>query len=118
MRLSPSRRVLAFGTAAALSLGLVAEVAGPSAVASSGRTIALRNIAFSPAKLVVSRGTKVTFAFHDGRTKHNVTSVGAKRFKSSPTKGSGTYTVRFTKAGVYRYRCTIHLGMKGSVTVK
>ena len=44
-------------------------------------------------------------------------STGTRRFKGSPTKATGTYRVRFTRAGTYRYECTIHLGMTGKVFV-
>jgi plastocyanin len=30
---------------------------------------------------------------------------------------TGTYTVRFTRPGAYRYVCTIHPNMKGRVIV-
>ncbi len=115
MRLPAFRRLAA---AAALPLLAAGVLAGPSAHAAAGRSVVLKNIAFTPSKLTVARGTRVTFRFQDGDTNHNVTSRGAKRFKSSPTKGSGTYVVRFARAGVYRYVCTLHLGMKGTITVK
>lgn len=117
MRLPATRRLLALAVTTAVPVGAVA-VAGAPAQATTGKSVVIRNIAFSPAKLAVSRGATVTFRFQDGDTNHNVTSVGTKRFKSSPTKGSGTYRVRFTRAGTYRYVCTLHIGMKGSVTVR
>ena len=118
MRSPASRRVLALAAAAALPLGAALAVTGPSAGAAAGRSVVLKDIAFKPSKLTVARGARVTFRFLDNGTTHNVISRGAKRFKSSPTKGSGTYAVRFTKPGVYRYECTLHIGMKGSITVR
>ncbi len=118
MRSPAARRVLALAAAAALPIGAALAVTGPSAGAASGRSVILKNIEFKPGKLTVARGTRVTFRFQDGDTNHNVISRGPKRFKSSPTKGSGTYAVRFTKPGVYRYECTLHVGMKGSITVR
>lgn len=116
MRIPAPRRLLA--GAAVLPIVAAAALVGSSAQAAGGKSVVLKNIAFSPAKLTVARGTRVTFRFQDGNTNHNVTSRGPKRFKSSPTKGSGTYAVRFTKPGVYRYECTLHIGMKGSITVR
>lgn len=118
MRPPSPRRALALAALAALPAGVAVAVTGPSAGAASGKSVVLKNIAFKPGKLIVGRGTRVTFRFQDGDTNHNVTSRGPKRFKSSPTKGSGTYAVRFTKPGVYRYECTLHIGMKGVVTVR
>ena len=50
----------------------------------------------------------------DGSIPHNVTFKGF----GSKTKTSGSYTVRFSRGGTYSYRCTIHPGMKGHITVK
>ena len=114
-----SRLVLSLAAAAALPVGAAAAaVVGPSAGAASGKSVVLKDIAFKPNKLTVARSTRVTFRFQDDGTTHNVISRGAKRFKSSPTKSTGTYAVRFTKPGVYRYECTLHIGMKGSITVR
>ena len=41
-----------------------------------------------------------------------------RRFKSSTTKQKGTYSVRFAQSGTFRYHCTIHPGMNGSVVVR
>jgi plastocyanin len=51
-------------------------------------------------------------------TAHNVTSRGKRRFASSPSMARGTYAVRFTRPGTYRYVCTIHFGMNGTVVVR
>ena len=66
------------------------------------------------------RGGTVTWRWEDADidTEHNVTSIGATHFKSSRTQQSGTYTLKFNKAGVYRFECTIHpLSMQGKVVV-
>ncbi len=112
-----ARRVLACAALAAFPAAALA-VAGPSAQAAATKSVVIKDIAFKPAKLTVARGTRVTFRWQDGDTNHTVTSRGTRRFKSASARGSGSYTVRFTKAGVYRYVCTLHIGMKGSITVK
>jgi len=84
----------------------------------TGKTVKLRNIAFSPASLSVSRGTTVTFTWLDDRTAHNVVSKGAKRFRSIGTRETGSQSRKFTKAGTYRYVCTLHPGMSGRITVR
>lgn len=108
-----------------LAVGLVACVPATTmavtAQAGSGdgkRTVVLENIAFTPSKMTIRRGLSVTFRWRDGDTKHNVAYASGKRFKGASTRGSGSYRVRFTKAGLYRYQCTLHLGMRGSIRVK
>ena len=95
-------------------------LAGASSASANSHTITLKNIAFHPAKLRVAVGQAVTWRWEDASldTQHNVTSTGAARFKSSPTKMTGTYTVRFTHAGTYRFECTIHpQSMQGEIIV-
>jgi plastocyanin len=104
---------LALIAAAGLVLALPA-----SAGSAPARTVRIKGIDFSPRTLVVTPGTSVTWRFLDARTPHNVTSTGTARFKSSPTRQAGTYSVRFTKTGTYAYVCTIHFNMAAKVVVK
>jgi plastocyanin len=98
---------------------ICAAAIGGQAAASeaSGRTVTLRNIAFSPKSLSISRGTTVTFSWRDDDTVHNVHSTGAKRFKSISDRSTGSQSRKFTSAGTYRYVCTLHPGMSGRITV-
>jgi plastocyanin len=60
----------------------------------------------------------VTWRWNDGRTRHNVRSVGTRRFKSSTLKATGTHRVVFRRSGTYKYVCTVHPGMDGAVRVR
>lgn len=101
-----------------LALGAIslAAAGGQVASASGGRTVTLRNIAFSPKNLSISRGTTVTFDWRDD-TRHNVTSTGSRRFASIPSRVSGKRSRTFGSAGTYTYHCTLHPGMSGRITV-
>ncbi len=101
------------------SVVLTALLAGPVApTGAASKTVVLKDIAFAPRGLTVSRGSKVTFRWRDDITRHNVHSRGAPRFKGSRSKSTGKHVVRFTKAGIYRYECTLHPGMTGRITVR
>lgn len=78
----------------------------------------IKNIQFSPRTLRITRGSTVRWLFEDRATPHNVTSRGSRRFRSSHTRQSGSYSVRFSHPGTYRYVCTIHFNMKASVVVR
>lgn len=78
----------------------------------------LKSTAFSPSKMTIKRGQAVRFSWRDGTTRHNVTYAGGKRFKGASTRRSGSYRVRFAKPGLYKYQCTLHLGMKGTIRVR
>jgi plastocyanin len=105
--------ILTVSAVSAASLGGQVAASG----AASGKTVTLKNIAFSPKSLSISKGTTVTFAFRDGGTTHNVTSVGSKKFKTISNRSSGSQKRTFTSAGTYRYECTLHPGMTGRITV-
>jgi plastocyanin len=107
------------GLLAAGAISATAALGGQVAASqAAGKTVTLRNIAFSPKSLSVSRGTTVTFRWSDERTAHNVMSKGTKRFRSIATRETGSQSRKFTKAGTYRYVCTLHPGMAGRITVR
>ena len=100
--------------AAALVL-LAAAAAAPAAAAN--RSVTIRNIDFGPRTVHIHAGDTVRWLFRDGRTQHNVTSRGRRHFRSSRSRSSGTFAVRFAKRGTYSYVCTIHANMRGKVIV-
>jgi len=106
------------GTPALVAILAAALVVPATATAPSTAKVVLKDIAFRKASVTIRRGGSVTWTWADGRVSHDVTSRGAKRFKSSTTKQTGTYRVRFNRTGTYRYVCTIHPGMAGRVVVR
>jgi plastocyanin len=114
MRSRPQRLLAICAIAAAAGAGGQAAAASQA----SGRTVTLRDVAFSPKRLTVSRGATVTFRWRDGDTAHDVTSRGARRFASIGARESGSRSRTFTSAGTYRYVCTLHPGMAGRITVR
>ena len=104
---------------AVAALGLVgAPAAVAPALAATSHTVRIKDIDFNPRTITVRRGDSVRWVWLDGSTPHNVKSRGPLRFRSSPTKTQGTYTVRFRHSGTYRYVCTIHFNMKAKVIVR
>jgi plastocyanin len=103
----------------AVMLATIAALATGSAAAGAAttKTVRIKDIDFSPKLVTIKRGDSVRWRFLDGDTPHNVTSRGKLRFRSSPTKQRGSYTVRFAKAGTYAYVCTLHINMKSKVVV-
>jgi plastocyanin len=99
-------------------LGASAVVVAPAAGAGSAAAVVVKNIDFSRHTVRIHRGESVRWRFADPGVSHNVTSRGRPHFRSSRSMLTGTYTVRFTRAGTYRYVCTIHPNMKGRVIVR
>ena len=85
-------------------------------------TVSLKNIAFNPSNVTVPVGGTVKWV-NDDSVGHDVTKQGGPgpNFKSGSAGGlsnGATFSETFKTAGTIKYRCTIHPGMTGTVTVK
>jgi plastocyanin len=89
---------------------------GSSSEASGTATIDVKNFAFSPMNLTVTKGTKVTWKFEDS-AQHTVKANDGS-FSSPALSGGKTYSFTFDKAGTYPYICSIHQYMTATITVK
>jgi plastocyanin len=105
-------------------LGTVAAAAAAAAIptgafglahSASTRTVTLKGHMFHASTLNINHGDRVKWLWRDGETEHNVTFHGFH----SRTQASGSYTVRFSHRGTFRYVCTIHAseGMRGKIVV-
>ncbi len=105
--------------AAAATVALLAAGTATLATAAGGDArVVLKDVAFNKPLVRIHPGARVTWSWEDPYTNHNIHSRSSPRFKGASTRQKGTYTVRFTKKGTYRYECTIHPGMYGTVVVK
>ncbi len=108
---------LAARLARAVSLMLVLAAAGAEAPQPQPpNTIVMHNFDFSPMMLTVPVGTTVTWHNMDGEP-HTVTSLDGL-FRSGALDQDETYSFTFKKAGTYKYVCTIHPRMTGTVVVR
>lgn len=108
------------GGALAVSLSLVTAATATSAAAPKTHVVKAQNVRFSPSRLVIHRGDRVTWRFLDADRllKHTVTSQGSRHFKDMPAERlSGSFTARFPKPGVYMYICTNHEASMHAVVV-
>ena len=95
--------------AAAISLSLSA------ARAEEPTNVMIDNFTFEPAQLTVKVGTTVTWKNRDD-IPHTVVSVGKFRSKTMDTEDSYSFT--FTAAGDYKYFCSLHPHMIGTIKVE
>ncbi|WP_244816187.1 cupredoxin family copper-binding protein [Caballeronia sp. Lep1P3] len=86
----------------------VAAVAAP--------TISIDNFAFSQATLTVPAGTRVTWINRDDML-HTVVDE-AKSFKSDPLDSGDSFSYVFDKPGTYKYFCSLHPHMTGTIVVR
>ena len=117
-----NRRALPLAAAALLALNLPAYAAdadAPQQVAAvQAPAVTIDNFAFAPALVVVAPGTKVTWTIKDEEP-HTVTSAdGGKTFKSDALDTDDKFSFTFDKPGTYKYFCSIHPHMIGTIVVK
>ena len=113
MRTTSRTALLGLVVAASVAVAPVAEAAPTKTVQmTSSKT-------FQPAKVVVTKGTAVVWRNTDtslfGGTHTTTSNTGL--WDAKVAKGR-TFTRTFRKAGTFRYRCTLHLGMTGVVVVR
>src|SRR6266851_3944537 len=77
--------------------------------------VMIDNFTFEPAQLTVKVGTTVTWTNRDD-IPHTV--VAAGKFRSKTMDTDGTFTFTFTAAGEYKYFCSLHPHMAGTVKVE
>jgi len=106
-----NRRALPLAAAALLVFSFAAYAAEPD-------TVTINNFAFSPAILSVAPGTKVTWTNKDEEP-HTVTSADAgATFKSAALDTDDKFSFTFDKPGTYKYFCSVHPHMIGTIVVK
>lgn len=114
---------VAVGTATITATGVVGGVTKTKTVAVTvavpGQTAAVAatlQSQFDPPTVVIAPNGTVTWTF---AMLHNVTFTGiAPTGGNIPDQSTGSASRTFPTAGIYDYRCTIHAGMNGRVTVQ
>ena len=93
-------------------LGVGAGTAGAAPV-----SVVIEHYAFGTSQLSVTVGDTVTWTNND-TAGHDVTSVGSGPLKSPLLSKGQSFSQTFAAAGTFRYTCTVHPDMAGSVVVK
>ena len=91
--------------------GLAGDPTPTTEVASGEVTIKIADSSFTPNKITIKVGTKVTWV-HEGKRYHTVTADDGS-FKSGDLANGEAFSYTFTKTGVYAYYCEIHGGPGG-----
>ena len=104
----PLTNIVAAGAAAILLMAATPVWAEDAAVK-------IGNFTFGPHELKVKAGTTVTWTNEDDMP-HTV--VSANNFRSKVLDTEGTYSFTFTTPGTYKYFCSLHPHMTGTVVVE
>jgi plastocyanin len=103
-------------SAVVAAASLATAVAVVPAQAGSAKTVSVKNNSFAPGTVAIKKGGKVTWKWTQGGVPHNVTPAKGGAGSATSSKKGFTFSKTFSKAGTFKYVCTIHSSMK--VTVK
>jgi plastocyanin len=78
--------------------------------------VSIENFSFTPANITVKKGTTVVWTNND-TTAHTVTADTGNAFDSGTMEHGKTFSFTFNDTGTFKYHCTFHSGMHGTVTV-
>lgn len=109
------RRATRPALAALVPLAAAAVLLTPAVAQGATRTVAVANNVFSPRTTTIDVGDMVKWVWRSSGRTHNVTS---RSFRDSGDRSSGSFSVRFGRAGRFGYVCTLHSGMTGTVVVR
>jgi plastocyanin len=82
----------------------------------SATTVHMRDLQFKPTEITVPVGATVTFV-NDDDVPHNVTGTSGGGLNSGDINGGKNWQFTFSKQATYRFTCSYHPWMKGTITV-
>ena len=106
----------AFGAATACLVAPPLAAVTAAADAASGPAVTIDNFTFAPQRLTIKAGTTVTWTNRDD-IPHTVTAAD-RAFKSKVLDTDETYSFTFPTAGEYKYFCSLHPHMTGTIVVE
>jgi len=91
-------------------------VGTPPSATVTAVAVSIKDFAFSPQTLTVPSGTTVTWTNLDDEP-HSVRGADAQ-IRSDALDQHESYSVRFEKPGTYKYGCSLHPKMSGTIVVQ
>jgi plastocyanin len=114
----PARLLTAVAGASVLFYAGLVGAQQLAAAATAPNEVVIDDFAFGPASLIVAPGTKVTWTNRDNEPHTVVSTEKPAQFKSGALDSDDKFDFTFAQPGTYRYFCSIHPQMVGTVVVK
>ena len=74
----------------------------------------MAKLKFNPTKLEIKKGDSLNFVWKES-VAHNV--VFDNKGPKSKTQNKGAWLAKMDKTGVFKFKCTLHPGMDGTIIV-
>ena len=105
----------ALAIAAALWTGAAMLASGAEAESPAAQVV-IKDFMFAPLALTVKAGSVVSWTNHDNEPHTVASDAGA--FRSGALDTNDSFSFKFEKPGTYRFLCSIHPYMVGTITVE
>jgi plastocyanin len=115
--LSIAEQTLNAGPATSARAAAAVAPAAVSRTTTNARTVTISNFTFAPAALTARAGEEVTWRNEDDAPHTVVGSDPGSPLKSPALDTGDQYTAKLTQPGTYKYFCSLHPHMTGTVTV-
>jgi len=102
---------------AAVGSALAGGVLVASAESPAPSAVSIDNFFFTPQKLTVKAGTKITWTNKDD-IPHGIASANNAFAKSQALDTDDSFSFTFTTPGTYQYFCYLHPHMTGTIVVE
>jgi plastocyanin len=109
-------RAIAHGARATAFAAAILAAAASCPAHAGEATVKIDNFTFAPDRLTIKAGTTVTWINEDD-IPHTVAS-STRLFKSKPLDTEDAYAFTFTTPGVFKYFCSLHPHMTGTIVVE
>lgn len=103
-----------------VAIALVSALLGAAAAGDAAPSVTIRQFRFGPPILAVAAGTPIVWINRDDEP-HLIVGIGVGApplLKSPPLDTDDSFTFTFAAPGTYRYFCSIHPQMQGSIIVR
>jgi Icc protein len=107
---------MAAGEAAARASTQSAGAGAPTTLAKPG-AVAITNFAFTPPSIQISAGDRVSWT-NDDDVPHRIQSANSAFAPSAVLDTKASYEVALTRPGEYKYFCSLHPTMTGTIVVR
>jgi plastocyanin len=101
-----------------MDMGHMSGAPAKQVAATAPNAVSIDNFAFAPQTITVAAGTTVTWTNHDDEGHTVVSDDSPALFKSAGLDTDDSFTFTFAKAGTYKYHCSIHPRMTGTIVVQ
>jgi plastocyanin len=113
-----SSRLLGVAVGALLAAAAAGNCPAQQIAAAAPTEVTIDNFAFEPAILRVARGARVIWVNRDEEPHTVVSAEKELRFKSQALDTNDKFSFVFDKPGTYKYFCSVHSHMVGTIEVE